>query len=204
MSELTAIHKQVEVCTKCALWRSRTRAVPGAGDPEARLMFVGEGPGFHEDRQGLPFVGAAGHLLDSLLEQIGLDRSEVFVTNVVKCRPPANRGPEPDEIAACTPYLDRQVALIRPKIIATLGRYSMAHFLGSEVTISRIHGQSRRLGGRIIYPLFHPAAALRQERYRAALEQDFLRLRDLLAGGEVAGSEGSDVPKPPPSQMSFF
>ena len=166
-------------------------------------MFVGEGPGYHEDRQGLPFVGAAGRLLDDLLEKIGLDRSEVFITNVVKCRPPANRDPQPDEIAACIAYLDRQVALINPKIIATLGRYSMAHFLGLEVTISRVHGQPRRVGGRTMYPLFHPAAALRQERYRTALEEDFLRLRDLLAAEPAAADEpaASDLP---PSQMSFF
>lgn len=207
LSELTEVHRQIEVCTKCGLWKSRTRAVPGAGDPEARLMFVGEGPGFHEDRQGLPFVGAAGHLLDSLLEDIGLDRSEVFITNIVKCRPPGNRDPQPTEIAACTPYLDRQVAIIRPAVIATLGRFSMAHFLGPEVTISRVHGRPQRRQGRIIYPLFHPAAALRQEHYRLALEEDFRRLHEVLAEADrlAAGEdEGPPLPPPPPSQLTLF
>ncbi|MHB0874870.1 MAG: uracil-DNA glycosylase [Anaerolineae bacterium] len=200
--DLTEVHRRVEVCTKCDLWRSRTRAVPGAGDPEARLMFVGEAPGYHEDRQGLPFVGAAGQLLDKLLERIGMDRSDVFITNIIKCRPPANRDPQPIEIESCHPYLDRQVELINPTVIATLGRFSMAHFIGPSATISRIHGQVHHYQGRIVLPLFHPAAALRQERFRTALEADFLLLPDLLRSDEAKPVE--DDPADPPSQLTLF
>jgi uracil-DNA glycosylase family 4 len=191
MSDLGDVHRQVAVCKLCDLWVSRTQTVPGAGDPEARVMFVGEGPGFHEDRQGLPFVGAAGRLLDQLLASIGLDRSEVFITNVVKCRPPNNRDPEPIEIETCFPYLQRQLDLIDPEIVVTLGRYSMARFLGAGQSITRIHGQVRRVGGRMVLPLFHPAAALRQERYRACLEQDFLLLPKLLSAELDMGPSGS-------------
>ena len=197
MSELTDVHRQVEVCTKCDLWKSRTHAVPGAGDPEARVTFVGEAPGFHEDRQGLPFVGAAGHLLDQLLASIGLDRSEVFITNVVKCRPPANREPLPGEIDTCYPYLARQLELISPQVVVTLGRYSMARLLGPNLSISRIHGQPQKVGSRIILPLFHPAAALRQERYRAALEQDFQLLPQILEGGLTPAAGKADWPASP-------
>lgn len=204
VSELTQVHKQVEVCTRCDLWQSRTRAVPGAGDPEARLMFVGEGPGYHEDRQGLPFVGAAGRLLDSLLEGIGLDRADVFITNVVKCRPPGNRDPLPEELEACAPYLARQLELIAPRIVATLGRISMGRFLGPEATISRVHGQPRRIGGRIVMPLFHPAAALRQERYRVALEEDFQKLRRLLDETDAVDAAGDEAPEEPPEQLSLL
>jgi DNA polymerase len=188
MSELIELHKQIAACTKCDLHRTRTHAVPGAGDPEARIMFIGEGPGFHEDRQGLPFVGPAGHLLDELLASIGLDRAEVFITNVVKCRPPNNRDPEPIEIEACDPYLQRQLALINPEIVVTLGRHSMARFLGPNQSISRIHGQAVRVNGRIVLPLFHPAAALRQERYRHDLQEDFLLLPRLLSGELKVGT----------------
>ena len=203
MSELMDLHEQIVACSKCGLSRSRTRAVPGAGDPETRLMFVGEAPGFHEDHQGLPFVGAAGRLLDELLGSIGLDRSEVFITNIIKCRPPSNRDPLRSEIEACSPYLDRQVELINPEIIATLGRFSMAYFLGAKVSISRIHGQPQRLKKHIIYPLFHPAAALRQKRFSADLQEDFQRLRLILADElHVAGEE--EEPEEPPAQLSLF
>jgi uracil-DNA glycosylase len=201
--DLTEVHRRVEVCTLCDLWRTRTRAVPGSGDPEAKLMFVGEAPGYHEDRQGLPFVGAAGRLLDDLLGRIGMDRADVFITNIIKCRPPANRDPQPPEIESCHPYLDRQVALINPTVIATLGRFSMAHFLGPSVAISRIHGQPYRIGGRIVYPLFHPAAALRQERFRTALEEDFTKLVDLLQSAGDAPAAASD-PDEPPEQLTLF
>lgn len=201
-ASLSEIGRLVEACKNCELWRSRTRAVPGSGDPEARLLFVGEAPGYHEDRQGLPFVGAAGQLLDSLLARIGLDRSEVFVTNILKCRPPGNRDPLPTEMEACRGFLDRQVELINPVVIATLGRYSMVHFLGAQESISQAHGRPHRVGGRIVFPLFHPAAALRQERFKVALEADFLRLAELLATSEVVAAPADD--QGPPQQLSLF
>jgi len=205
MSELMDLHNQIKACSLCRLAQSRSLAVPGAGDPEAQLMFVGEAPGYHEDRQGLPFVGAAGRLLDELLEKIGLDRSEVFITNVIKCRPPQNRDPRADEIEACSQYLDKQVALIQPRVVATLGRFSMAYFLGAGYSISHIHGQPQVVGGRIILPLFHPAAALRQERYRTALEDDFMFLGRLLAGEvELGNGNVSESAGGPSEQLSLF
>lgn len=205
---LPDLHKQVMRCTWCDLSQSRTMAVPGAGDPETRLMFVGEAPGFHEDRQGLPFVGAAGKLLDEMLASIGLDRSDVFITNIIKCRPPNNRDPAPGEIEACAPYLGKQVDLINPEIIATLGRHSMTRFLGGAQSITRIHGQARTRGGRIIIPIVHPAAALRQSRYRDMLQEDFLTLQRLLSG-ELRPQESDDGGTQedrdgPPAQLSFL
>ncbi len=140
---LKEIAAEVSICTKCNLCKSRTKAVPGEGDPHAKVMFIGEGPGFHEDKQGRPFVGPAGHFLEELLASINLKRSDVFITNVVKCRPPDNRDPLPEEINACNDYLDRQIAAIKPKVIVTLGRYSMAKFFGNE-KISTIHGRARK------------------------------------------------------------
>ncbi|NPV08371.1 MAG: uracil-DNA glycosylase [Anaerolineae bacterium] len=201
--DLSAVHRQIMSCTWCDLSRSRTLAVPGAGDPEARVMFVGEGPGFHEDRQGLPFVGAAGRLLDQLLEGIGLDRSEVFITNIVKCRPPGNRDPLPHEIEACRPYLVKQVELIDCEIIVTLGRLAMAQFLGPGLSISRVHGQARRRDGRLVIPMLHPAAALRQERYRQDLELDFAVLKRALDEGIEPMPESRDD-REPPEQLSLL
>ncbi|HQE19731.1 MAG TPA: uracil-DNA glycosylase, partial [Aggregatilineales bacterium] len=156
---LEQIAAEVAVCTRCPLHRGRTKAVPGEGSPNADIMFIGEGPGYHEDRQGRPFVGASGSFLTEMLEGIGLRREDVFIANVVKCRPPGNRDPEPHEIQACSAYLDRQIALIDPKVIVTLGRFSMAKWFPTA-RISRIHGQARKINGRLIVPFFHPAAAL--------------------------------------------
>lgn len=203
-TDLSALHRQIQQCELCRLSRTRTFAVPGAGDPEARLIFVGEGPGAHEDKQGLPFVGAAGRLLDKLLEGIGLDRSDVFITNMVKCRPPGNRDPQPEELSACRPYLARQVELINPDIIATLGRFSMAEFLGPGYSITRIHGQPRRVGGRLLVPLFHPAAALRQPRIKDDLEEDFQALARILAEGVVEVEEEPEAREEPPEQLSLL
>lgn len=200
---LSALHKQILRCELCELSRTRTFAVPGAGDPEARLMFVGEGPGAHEDKQGLPFVGAAGRLLDRLLEGIGLDRSDVFITNMVKCRPPGNRDPLPNELDACRPYLTRQVQVISPDIVATLGRFAMTEFLGPGYAISRIHGQPRRVGGRLLVPLLHPAAALRQTRMKDDLEADFQTLARILAEGAVV-EETEEAREVPPEQLSLL
>lgn len=172
---LADVGAQVRVCTLCELHRTRTNAVPGEGNPNAEIMFIGEGPGWHEDRQGLPFVGAAGQFLNEMLEKIGLQRSDVFITNVVKCRPPGNRDPLPDEMAACSGYLQQQIDLIKPKVVVTLGRFSMARWFPGE-RISRIHGQPRRFGDIVVVPLYHPAAALHQSSLRATVEADMLKL----------------------------
>ncbi len=177
---LEAVAAEVRGCTKCPLSRSRTHAVPGEGPVDARVMLIGEGPGFHEDRQGRPFVGPSGQYLEQLLASVGLDRKQVFITNVVKCRPPGNRDPLPDELAACRDYLDRQLALIRPAIVVTLGRYSMDRFFPGQ-SITRIHGQPKRVGDVFYLPLFHPAAALRRPEWRAASEKDIQQIPRLLA-----------------------
>jgi len=180
MSELERLHEQIRACTRCKLHMGRTHAVPGAGPEQADVMFIGEAPGFHEDKQGLPFVGAAGRFLNELLQGIDLKREEVFITNVIKCRPPANRDPEPDEIEACQGYLDRQIALIQPKIVITLGRFSMARYF-SNAKISQIHGHPKKMGGVIYYPMYHPAAALHQPSLRGTVQEDFSQIPQLLA-----------------------
>ncbi len=176
---LEQVAAEVRVCLKCPLSQSRTHAVPGEGPADARVMFIGEGPGFHEDRQGRPFVGASGHYLEQLLASIGMRREQVFITNVVKCRPPSNRDPLPDEIAACSDYLTRQLALIRPAVVVTLGRHSMGRFFPGA-SITRIHGQPKLVDGVYYLPLFHPAAALRRPEWQAAMEEDIKQIRKLL------------------------
>jgi len=170
-------------------------------------MFIGEGPGYHEDRQGRPFVGASGSLLTEMLEGIGLRREDVFIANVVKCRPPGNRDPEPHEIQACSVYLDRQIALIDPKVIVTLGRFSMAKWFPTA-RISRIHGQARKVNGRLIVPFFHPAAALHQPTLRQAVEEDFRKLpgyvAQALAEREPDTTEEDDSPGETFEQLSLF
>ncbi len=179
MSELEALAAEVARCTQCLLSRGRTKAVPGEGPENAEIMFVGEAPGFHEDQQGRPFVGAAGKFLDELLEIIGLKREDVFIANVIKCRPPGNRDPLPEEIEACKPFLDRQIELIQPKLVVTLGRFSMARVF-PKARISRIHGQPCKIGGVIYYPMYHPAAALHQPSLRRTVEEDMRRIPELL------------------------
>lgn len=179
MTELQALAAEIAQCTKCLLHRGRTKAVPGEGPENADLMFIGEAPGFHEDQQGRPFVGAAGNFLEELLESIGLTREGVYIANVIKCRPPGNRDPLPDEIEACKPFLDRQIELIRPKIVVTLGRFSMARAF-PKARISRIHGQPRKIGGIVYYPMYHPAAALHQPSLRRVIKEDMQRIPDLL------------------------
>ncbi len=180
MDDLKQVAADVRACQACALASGRKNAVPGEGPADAEIMLIGEGPGFHEDQQGRPFVGPSGQFLTELLASAGYKRSEVFIANVVKCRPPGNRDPVPDEIAACRPYLDRQIALISPKVIITLGRFSMARWFPNE-RISSIHGRARRIEGRIIIAMFHPAAALHQPALREAIEEDFRRLKDIIA-----------------------
>jgi len=177
--ELEKLNRQIASCRECQLGQMRGNAVPGEGPADATIMFIGEAPGFHEDRQGRPFVGAAGKFLDQLLASIDLERSDVFIANVIKCRPPGNRDPQPEERAACRPYLDRQIELIRPRMIVTLGRFSMARYFPGA-TISRIHGQEKVSGGVIYYPMFHPAAALHQPRWRPMIEEDMRRIPLLL------------------------
>ena len=193
---LKALADEVAACRRCDLHRTRTRAVPGEGDPHAQLMFVGEAPGYHEDQQGRPFVGAAGKLLEELLASIGLRREQVFIANVLKSRPPNNRDPRPEEIAACQPYLWRQVELIRPRVICTLGNFATRLLSGDPAGITRVHGHPRLAevaGVRLyLYPIFHPAAALYTPAMLETLRADFLRLPELLAhaGVELAAAAG--------------
>ena len=183
-TELGVFATEVAGCTKCRLAEGRTQVVFGVGDPNADLMFVGEAPGYHEDQQGKPFVGQAGKLLDKLLAGIGLARDQVYVANVLKCRPPGNRDPQPDEIEACESHLFRQISLIEPKVVATLGNFATKLLSGKPTGITRVHGaeQETRLGGRrvLLYPLYHPAAALYTPAMLKVLEEDFSRLPALL------------------------
>jgi uracil-DNA glycosylase family 4 len=176
--------EQTSACTKCTLSAGRTQVVFGSGSPNADLMFVGEAPGFHEDQQGVPFVGQAGKLLDKLLAGIGLTRADVFVANVLKCRPPGNRDPLPEEIAACEPHLFRQIELIEPKLVATLGNFATKLLSGRPAGITRVHGHEQEvtLGTRTVslYPLYHPAAALYTPSMLKVLEEDFARIPALL------------------------
>jgi uracil-DNA glycosylase family 4 len=199
---LEQIASEVRACTKCDLHHSRKLAVPGEGPADAQLMCIGEGPGFHENEQGRPFVGAAGKFLEELLALIHLKREQVFICNVVKCRPPGNRDPQPDEIEACRPYLDRQVAAIRPPVIVTLGRFSMARYFGGA-KISTVHGQAKQADGRLVVAMFHPAAALHQPALRQSIEDDFRKLPGLI---EEARKKAASAPPPPPDakQLSMF
>jgi len=193
---LEAIADEVRACTRCRLAEGRTKAVPGEGNPDTEVMFVGEGPGQHEDRQGRPFVGAAGSLLQELLAMIGWRREDVFITNVVKCRPPNNRDPEPDEIAACGPYLRRQLEVLDPALLVTLGRFSLQTFMPGD-RISRVHGTARPIdpatGARAAtgYALYHPAAALRQGSLKVTMQRDMAAAPEVLirARAERAAAE---------------
>jgi uracil-DNA glycosylase len=193
IAELDRYHREeVSVCTRCDLARGRTTVVLGSGDPDADLMFVGEAPGYHEDQQGVPFVGQAGKLLAGLLEGIGLDRERVFIANVLKCRPPDNRNPRPEEIAACEPHLFRQIQLIRPLLVCTLGNFATRLLSGRPEGITRMRGCElpMTLAGRplLLYPLFHPAAALYARATLSALEEDFARIPVLLERAGVPGA----------------
>ena len=190
MTELAAFASQVAQCTKCRLAETRTQVVFGVGNPDADLMFVGEAPGFHEDKQGEPFVGQAGKLLDRLLAGIGLERSEVYIANVLMCRPPGNRDPMLDEIEACEGFLFRKIGLIQPRVIATLGNFATKLLSGKQLGITRVHGQEQEatIGGMrvLLFPIYHPAAALYTPAMLKVLESDFARIPSLL-DGEVAG-----------------
>ncbi len=191
---LAVIAKQVAGCHDCPLYKGATNPVPGEGSATAEIMFVGEGPGFYEDKQGRPFVGASGKFLDELLASIRLDRKSVFITNVVKHRPPNNRDPQPDEIAACKQYLDAQIELVAPAVVVTLGRHSMQRYFPGEA-IGRVHGQPRRKDDLIVVPMYHPAAALHQQTLRQVIEADFARLPDFLA--KLRGEPAARTEVPP-------
>ena len=210
---LEEVAAEVRVCTKCDLCQNTKNGVPGEGSPHAEVLFIGEAPGYHEDRQGRPFIGPAGQFLNELLGSVGLDRNSVFITNVVKHRPPDNRDPLPDEIAACSDYLTRQIAALNPKVIVTLGRFSMARFFPGA-KISTIHGQAKKIDGRVVVAMFHPAAALHQQSLRQTVIDDFKRsippalaeARRLEAEGAAAktAEKKDDTDGEPPKQLSLF
>jgi len=211
-NDLQAYASSVASCTRCRLAQGRTQVVFGSGNPSADLMFVGEAPGFHEDKQGLPFVGQAGKLLEKLLAGIGLHRSDVYIANVLKCRPPGNRDPQPDEIEACESHLFRQIEMIEPTVVATLGNFATKLLSGRPLGITRVHGQEQEttLGGRsvLLYPLYHPAAALYTPAMLEVLESDFARLPALLGRVLVPTPEPDlalvAAPSPPAEQLGLF
>ena len=206
---LAQIAREVTACTNCALHHSRRKSVPGEGPATAEIMFIGEGPGFHENEQGRPFVGAAGKFLDQLLAQAGVTRAEVWIGNVVKCRPPENRDPLPEELAACNEYLERQIQAINPSIIVTLGRYSMNKFFPGA-KISAVHGQMRKVGDRYVIAMFHPAAALHQASLKPAILADFAKLPELLKqaraglGKSAPAEKVEEKQEDAPKQLSMF
>ncbi len=183
MSALAQLYAEIIACRDCELAKYRTKVVPGEGAEDAELLFIGEAPGWHEDQQGRPFVGPAGQFLDQLLASIGLRREEVYIANVIKCRPPQNREPLPAEIQSCRKWLDCQIEIIQPKMIITLGRYSLARYFPNE-SIGKIHGKPRKMGGVIYYPMYHPAAALHQGSLRRTIEMDMLKIPQILAQGK--------------------
>ena len=192
---LAQVNRALRSCKKCRLSRTRTNVVPGEGDSKATIMFIGQCPGFHEDQQGRPFVGRAGKLLDELLESIGLKREKIFITNIVKDRPPENRDPMVDEVRSCSPYLERQIKIINPKLIITLGRFASEFFI-SDGKISQIHGVPHRVKGLLIFPLYHPAAALRSTGVANELRRDFKKIPKVLAGElEIKEIINNNVPE---------
>jgi len=200
MSELETLHDKIRDCTSCKLSGGRSNAVPGEGPKQTDILFIGEAPGFHEDKQGRPFVGAAGQFLEELLASIDMSREDVFITNVVKCRPPANRDPEPDEIEACRGYLDRQIELLCPKMVVTLGRFSMVRYF-PNAKISQIHGQAKKMDGVIYFPMYHPAAALHQPSLRRTVQEDMKRIPQFLAEIDRLAEE---EPPDQVEQLSLF
>ena len=217
-AQLAAYAEETSGCTRCRLAQGRTQVVFGSGNPNADLMFVGEAPGFHEDQQGIPFVGQAGKLLERLLAGIGLRREDVYIANVLKCRPPGNRDPQPDEIEACESHLFRQIELIRPTVVATLGNFATKLLSGRPLGITRVHGQEQEttLGGNrvLLYPIYHPAAALYTPAMLKVLESDFARIPELLsrelveppqsAWTPLAETVPAGLPEPEPVQLGLF
>jgi DNA polymerase len=200
--ELLQIAEEVRACTKCRLHLGRKNAVPGEGPPDSDIVFIGEGPGFHENEQGRPFVGAAGKFLEELLASIDKTREQVFICNVIKCRPPGNRDPQLDEIQSCEGYLERQIQAINPKVIVTLGRFSMARYF-PNARISAIHGQADWVKGRLVVPMYHPAAALHQPSLREVVKADFAQLPGLIQQALETPSV-NDEPPEEPQQLNLF
>ena len=197
MSALTELYQEIANCQDCELAKYRTKVVPGEGPEDAELLFIGEAPGWHEDQQGRPFVGPAGAFLNQLLTSIGLSREQVYIANVIKCRPPQNRDPLPAEIQACCKWLDRQIEIIHPRMIITLGRYSLARYFPNE-SIGKIHGKARKMADIIYYPMYHPAAAIHRASLRRIIEADMLQIPQVLVQGErIAEAVGSQ-------QLSLF
>ena len=200
MSELTELYKDVAVCKRCELYKTATHPVPGEGPENAEILFIGEGPGWNEDQMGRPFVGASGKFLDQMFSSIGLNRGDVYIANVVKHRPPNNRDPLPNEISACSYYLDRQIAVIKPKIIVTLGRHSMARYFPNS-SISKIHGTYEKRDGVVYFAMYHPAAALHQQNLRYEIEQDMLKLPAIL---KELKTPPPPLPVEKPKQLNMF
>ena len=209
---LAQLARDVAICTKCVLHESRKKAVPGEGPMDAEIMFIGEGPGFHEDEQARPFVGASGKFLDQLLAQAGVTREDVFISNVVKCRPPGNRDPKPEELATCDEYLEAQIRAINPSIIVTLGRFSMGKFIPSA-KITAVHGTMHKVGDRFVIPMYHPAAALHQAALKPSILADFANLPDQLnearraLGRKMITKKRKETDSPSsekPKQLSLF
>lgn len=198
MSALTELYEQIELCRDCELGKHRNRAVPGEGPEKATLLFIGEAPGWYEDQQGRPFVGPAGQYLEELLASIGLKRDQVYIANVIKCRPPSNRDPLPAEIQTCSKWLNHQIDLIRPKMIVTLGRYSMARYFPNQA-ISKVHGKAKKQDNIIYYAMYHPAAALHQGSLRKVIEADMLTIPQILAQAEKLSEAEAE-----PQQLSLF
>jgi len=187
--DLDQLKRQTEECLKCALGDSRTNLVFGHGNPNADVVFIGEAPGFNEDKQGIPFVGAAGKLLTELLAGIGMDREDVYIANVLKCRPPGNRDPLPEEVAACKPVLFEQLGIINPKVVVTLGAHATRTILSRDVSISKVHGTTFQVDGYTVFPIYHPAAALYARATKELLEEDFRALKDFLAAGDQTAQD---------------
>lgn len=198
MSELEKLYKAIAECHDCELVNHRTKVVPGEGPENPQILFIGEAPGWHEDQQGRPFVGAAGQYLEQLLSKIGLSRNQVYIANVIKCRPPSNRDPFPSELKACDKWLEQQINLLKPRIIVTLGRYSMAKFFPNEI-ISKIHGKARVINGVTIFPMYHPAAALHQASLRKFIEEDINKIPELLKN-----NQNINQLNPEEKQLSLF
>lgn len=198
MSALSQLYQEIEHCQDCELAKHRTRVVPGEGAENASLFFIGEAPGWHEDQQGRPFVGPAGQFLEQLLASISLKREQVYIANVIKCRPPGNRDPLPGEIQSCQKWLDHQIELVRPKMIITLGRYSLARYFPGE-SISKVHGKAKKQDNVIYYAMYHPAAALHQGSLRKIIEADMHQIPDILAKASKIAEADTE-----PKQLSFF
>lgn len=203
---LAALSRQIAACQLCTLYATRKLSVPGEGPADAQVMLIGEGPGFYENEQGRPFVGSAGNFLNDLLAKAGLARGDVFITNVVKCRPPDNRDPMPEELASCRDYLEKQITVINPKIIITLGRFSMAVFF-PNARIGAVHGQVNKVSGRLVVPMYHPAAALHQPALKSTVERDFAHLAETIKQNIAARPAQPAKPEDPAesaTQPSLF